>query len=162
MANWIFVVSTEHSIPNTIVEDGYMDGKHVMYRITPNDGYVLHDSASDMEGFDPETGDLTGQMVFYYASGGATCGANYDFTPVQVTDENGVTFTAYGAQREFFARPASEVPADQIYGGGNDHSVCMNSKGGTDEVYASATNMEGLSFVSRETEIPLDGEVEEI
>ena len=55
----------------------------------------------------------------------------------------------------------SEVPADQIYGGGNDHSVCMNSKDGTDEVYASATNMEGLSFVSRETEIPLDGEVEE-
>lgn len=29
-----------------------------------------------------------------------------------MTDENGVTFTAYGAQREFFARPASEAPAD--------------------------------------------------
>lgn len=146
-------------IPNTTMLEKLRDGAVYGYFIEPIDGYVLHDSASDMEGFDPETGELTGQIVFYYASGGASCGASYDFTPVQVTDENGVTHTAYGS-RAFFARPASEVPSDQIYGGGNDHSVCMNSKGGTDEVYASATNMEGLSFVSRETEIPLDGEVE--
>lgn len=40
-----------------------------------------------------------------------------------MTDENGVTFTAYGS-RAFFARPASEVPADQIYGGiDDDHEV---------------------------------------
>lgn len=111
-------------IPNTTMLEKLRDGAVYGYFIEPIDGYVLHDSASDMEGFDPETGMTTGQIVFYYASGGATCGANYDFTPVQVTDENGVTFTAYGAQREFFARPASEVPADQIYGGvNNDHEI---------------------------------------
>ena len=99
---------------------GSVDGVPRVYEITPIEGYVLHDSASDMEGVDPETGEPTGQIVFYYASGEASCGANYEFTPVQVTDENGVVHTAYGAQREFFARPASEVPADQIYGGGND------------------------------------------
>lgn len=104
-------------IPNTTMRKMLSNGVHRTYDIEPNDGYVLHDSASDMEGFDPETGELTGQIVFYYASGGASCGANYDFTPVQVTDENGVTHTAYGS-RAFFARPASEVPANQIYGGG--------------------------------------------
>lgn len=51
------------------------------------------------------------------------CGYNYDFTPVTVTDENGVTHTGYGS-REFFARPQSEVPADQIFTlPGNDHEI---------------------------------------
>ena len=110
-------------IPNTTMQKRFIDGVHKQYVIAPVEGYVLHDSASDMEGFDPETGEPTGQMVFYYASGDATCGANYDFTSVQVTDENGVTHTGYGS-RAFFARPTSEVPADQIYGGANnDHEV---------------------------------------
>lgn len=104
-------------IPHTSMRKMFINGVHKTFVIAPVNGYVLHDSASDMEGFDPETGELTGQIVFYYASGDATCGANYDFTPVQVTDENGVMHTAYGS-RAFFARHASEVPADQIYGGG--------------------------------------------
>ena len=110
-------------IPNTTMQKMFIDGVHKTYVITPIEGYALHDSASDMEGFNPETGEPTGQIVFYYAIGGASCGANYDFTPVQVMDENGVTHTAYGS-RGFFARLIREVPADQIYGvGGNDHEV---------------------------------------
>lgn len=111
-------------IPNTTMRKMFIDGVHKVYVITPLDGYVLRDKANDEEEIDPDTLEPTGRTLFCYASGGATCGANYDFTPLQVTDENGVTHTAYGAQREFFARLASEVPADQIFGGsGNDHEV---------------------------------------
>lgn len=110
-------------IPNTTMQRRFIDGVHKQYVIAPVDGYVLHTKTADYEELDTETGMPTGRTIFCYASGSASCGANYDFTPLQVTDENGVTFTAYGAQREFFARPASEVPADQIYGGGNDHEV---------------------------------------
>lgn len=98
-------------IPNTTMLEKLRDGVVYSYFIEPIDGYVLHDSASNMDGFDPETGMATGQTVFYYTGDGATCGAKYDFTPVQVTDENGVTHTGYGS-RAFFAHPASEVPAD--------------------------------------------------
>ena len=45
--------------------------------------------------------------------------ANVHKQYVIAPDENGVIHTAYGS-RGFFARPASEVPTDQIYGGGND------------------------------------------
>ena len=37
-----------------------------------------------------------------------TCGANYDFTPVEIVDENGVTFTAYG-ERQFAARMEADI-----------------------------------------------------
>ena len=97
-------------IPNTTMRKRFIDGVHKQYVITPLVGYVLRDKANDEEEFDPETLEPTGRILFRYASGGATCGATYDFTPLQVTDENGVTHTAYGAQREFFARLASEVP----------------------------------------------------
>jgi hypothetical protein len=102
---------------------GVLNGVVKAYEITPIEEYVLRDKENDMPIFDEITGEIIGAK-FCYASMGASCGANYDFTPLQVTDENGVTHTAYGAQREFFARLASEVPADQIFGGGdNDHEV---------------------------------------
>lgn len=102
-------------IPNTTMQKRLLNGVHKTYVIAPIDGYVLHDAATNEKEIDPDTLEPTGKIIFRYASGGASCGANYDFTPLQVTDENGVTFTAYGAQREFFARPESEVSADEIY-----------------------------------------------
>lgn len=111
-------------IPNTTMQKRFINGVHKQYVITPLENYVLRDKADDYVEIDPDTLEPTGRVIFHYASGGATCGASYDFTPLQVTDENGVTHTAYGAQREFFARLASEVPSDQIFGGGgNDHEV---------------------------------------
>lgn len=110
-------------IPNTTMYKKIRDGVHTTYAITANDGYVLHDNSADVIVTDPDTLEPTGEVIFYYARGTKTCGANYDFSPVTVTDENGVEHTAYGS-REFFARPESEVPADQIFGGGNnDHEV---------------------------------------
>jgi hypothetical protein len=112
---------TPSLIPNTTMQKRLLNGVHKSYLIAANDGYVLHDKANDYPEFD-ENMEIIGQHLGY-AAGTVTCGANYDFSPVTVTDENGVEHTAYGS-REFFARPESEVPADQIFGGGNnDHEV---------------------------------------
>lgn len=109
-------------IPNTTMQKVIINGVHKQYYITPCEGYVLRDKANDEIVYDDDFNEIG--VRFCYASGGASCGANYDFTPLQVTDENGVTHTAYGAQREFFARLASEVDADQIFGGGDsDHEI---------------------------------------
>ena len=90
------------------------------YDIAPNDGYVLHDRAGGWDDIDP----VTLEPVFYraYYRGSCGCGPNYDFTPAQITLDNGTTVTAYGS-REFFAIPESEVPADQVFGVTNDHET---------------------------------------
>jgi hypothetical protein len=98
-------------IPNTTMQNGLLNGEHKIYNIYPNDGYVLHDKENDFIGTDPETGKEIKEL--WYVSGMTSCGANYDFLPVTVTDENGVEFTAYG-DREFFARPKSEVIKEQF------------------------------------------------
>ncbi len=119
----IWETLNETLIPNTTMEQR-RNGDVVMgYRITPNEGYVLHDKGRDMTIFDPETHEVIG-MALGYTAGSAACGVNYAFTPVIVTDENGVQFTAYG-DREFAARLAADVPADHIFGVGdnNDHEV---------------------------------------
>ena len=100
-------------IPNTTMYKKFFDGIHRVYAITPNEGYVLRDAENDEILMD-EFGMTEIGIRFHYASGTTTCGANYDFTPVEVTDEHGVTHTAYGS-RGFFARLASEVEADQIF-----------------------------------------------
>lgn len=108
-------------IPNTTMKKRFYDGVHRQYVIEPNDGYVLHDAENDEIIIDPDTMEETKHL--WYVSGDTTCGANYDFSPVTVTDENGVEFTAYG-EREFAARLIDEVPADQIFGlPNNDHEI---------------------------------------
>ena len=94
-------------IENTTMRKSFLDGVHRTFVITPVDGYVLHDKARDWTDIDP----ITGEEVLYrgYTTGTASCAASYDFT---------------ANPREFYAVPESEVPADQIFGGGdNDHEV---------------------------------------
>lgn len=93
-------------IENARVQKSYYNGEHRSYSITPNSGYVLHDKARDWEDIDPETWAVT--IKLGYTTGTAACGANYDFA---------------ANPREFYAVPADSVPADQIFGGGNDHVV---------------------------------------
>lgn len=108
-------------IPNTTMKKTLRDGVHTNYRIQPNEGYVIHDKARDMVDLDPDTMEET--LKRGYTTTYASCGANYAFTPVTIADENGVTFTAYGS-REFAARLATDVPADQIFGVGKpDHEI---------------------------------------
>lgn len=125
MATWTYEIMATPLIPNTIMEKGYADGIHKIYRIKPIADYVLHDNALDEPLFDENTMESIGVKFGYSPSSVyVTCGANYDFTAHTVTDENGNTYTAYG-NRDFFAIPESNVPADQIFGGGdnNDHET---------------------------------------
>lgn len=101
-------------IENTSMVKGYVDGVHKAYEITPNEGYVLHDKNYDLPVLDDETGDETGEFILGYRTSTASCLANYDFT---------------ANPREFYAVLESEVPADQIFGGGNnDHEVMANEE----------------------------------
>lgn len=87
-------------IENTTMQTVFNNGKHVGYEITPNDGYVLHDTVWDVPVYDEE-GNETGEIVLGYRTYTASVGANYDF------DAN---------PRGFYAVLESSVPADQIFG----------------------------------------------
>ena len=114
---------TPSLIPNTTMRKMLIDGVHKTYHIYPIANYVLHDNTLDFEEYDEITMQVIGTKFGYSPSGFyKSCGANYDFTAHTVTDENGNTYTAYG-NRDFFAVPESDVPADQIFGVGNDHEV---------------------------------------
>lgn len=94
-------------IENTSVVKGFVDGIHRAYEITPNDGYVLHDKGRDWTEIDPETEEEVLKLGF--TAGYASCAASYDFV---------------ANPREFYAVLATSVPADQIFGvGNNDHEV---------------------------------------
>lgn len=103
------------TIENATVSENWRNGKFYGYTIDPDLGYVLHDKANDYAVPDPVTMEET--YYLGYAVGSVSCGANYDYDVTTTIDG----YTAYGS-REFFARPASEVPGDQIFGG-NDHEV---------------------------------------
>lgn len=97
-------------IPNTTMQKGINgEGVHKTYRITPVEGYVLHDKNYDVPVLDPVTNEETGEVVLGYRTSTASCGASYDFV---------------ANPREFYTLPQSDVPADQIFGGGdNDHET---------------------------------------
>ena len=95
-------------IPNTIMQKRLRDGVQTTYLITAVDGYVLHDNLLDRyEDYDDDENPI-GDLILGYYSGTRTVGANYDFT---------------ANPREFYAVPESSVPADRIFGGGNDHEA---------------------------------------
>lgn len=94
-------------IENTTMQLRVVNDTPRSYWITPVSGYVLHDNAFDDAVVDDD-GNLTGEVVLGYRTSTATCGANYDFT---------------ANPREFYAVPADSVPADQIFGGNNDHEA---------------------------------------
>lgn len=105
MAVWTYEDTTS-LIENATMQIGNADGVPTIYRITPVDGYVLHDKARDWEDFDENDNIIEYQG---FTRGTATCSINYDFE---------------ANPREFFTRLESEVPADQIFGGGNnDHEI---------------------------------------
>lgn len=89
---------TPTMIPNTTMEKLFRDGIHRQYRITPNEGYVLHNNVRDWTNVDEETGEE--KLYLGYSKSMSTCPANYDFA------EN---------SREFYAVPVDSVPAEQIF-----------------------------------------------
>ena len=105
-------------IPNTTMQKMTVNGVDRQYKISPISGYVLHGKTRDWIDVDPETGEET----FYrgYGRGDSTVAISYDFdNTIEIEG-----YTAYGA-REIFARPESEVPDNQIFGGGNNNHEVM-------------------------------------
>ena len=102
-------VDVEPYFENTIMQESYNDANVLRgYRIAPAEGYVLHSNTLDTPVFDEVTGEETGETILGYRRGWMQVGYNYDF------DVNPF---------EIYAVPEDTVPADQIFGGGNDHEV---------------------------------------
>lgn len=81
------------------------------YRIYPNEGYVLHSTSYDIEVFDEETMEPTGEILpgFIPYPAFVQVGYNYDFE---------------ANPKQFYAVPQDSVPADQIFNnGGPEHEV---------------------------------------
>lgn len=94
-------------IENTTMLELLRDGVLYQFEIAPVSGYVLHDKANDFMDINPDTMEEFLRLGF--TRGTVTCAARYDFA------EN---------SREFYAVPEDSVPADQIFGGGdNNHEV---------------------------------------
>ena len=95
-------IPVEPIIENTTMEK-YVNGNGVelVYVIAPIEGYVIHNNARDW------TEEIDGEEVVKegFASGSVSVPISYDFT------DN--PFNLY-------TKLASEVPADQIFGGGNE------------------------------------------
>lgn len=114
---------TPSLIPNTRMRKWILDGVHKTYHIYPLANYVLHDNTMDFADLDENTMEETWKFGYSPSSVYVTCGANYDFSTHTVTDENGVSYIAYG-NRDFFAIPEDDVPDNQIFGvGDNDHEI---------------------------------------
>lgn len=96
---------------NTTMQASY-NSENVLrtYRISPCEGYVLHSSGLDFPEFDEETMTETGNTLLGYTRGVVTVPYNYDFE---------------ANPRNIFAVLETEVPENQIFGGGdnNDHEV---------------------------------------
>lgn len=93
------VVTYEEIIPspieNTTAIKVLADGTHRTTRITPNEGYVLHDKDLDEEVIDPDTYELTGDIKLGFYSGTRSVRYDYDFV---------------ANPREFYAVLESEMP----------------------------------------------------
>jgi hypothetical protein len=126
---WTYETVNPSPIANTIVEKGLSNGTHLIYRVRPIEGYVLHDNRVDETVMNPETLEPTGEIILRYATGLLTVRHDYDFdniVPDTITDVNGnvIAVNKVGAF-ELFAVLASAVPENNIYGGGNNEHEVM-------------------------------------
>lgn len=95
---------------NTTMKAYYFNNTLTSYRITPCEGYVLHTNNYDDNVMNEETGEFTDEVIAGYTRATISVGYNYNF------ETN--PFNIYAVLE-------SEVPADRIFGGGNnnDHEV---------------------------------------
>lgn len=104
------VITREEVIPspvaNATVKKGFVNGVHKTYEIQANSGYVLHDKECDGHDLDRETME----MIPFAGFTRGICSERYDYD----WDAN---------PREFYCVLESDVPADHIFGGGNDHEI---------------------------------------
>lgn len=99
------------TVPNATV---VLNAAGTHYRVTPNEGYVLHDKNYDITIADEET-FLPIETKLGYRPGTASIHINRDLSERTILDENGNEVTAY-TEREFFCKLRTEVPENQIFG----------------------------------------------
>jgi hypothetical protein len=104
----IYSPMAETLLENTSMKLGVdsVTGQPKKYEITPNEGYVLHDNRYDTPVFD-ENGNETGDVILGYRTSSASC---------SIAQFNSNYY-------EFYAVPIDDVPADQIFGTGNNHEI---------------------------------------
>ena len=70
----------ESKIDNTIFEARTdKNGETISYRISPAEGYKLHEITLDEDVIDEETLESTGEIKLGFTGAYVTAGANYDF-----------------------------------------------------------------------------------
>lgn len=116
-------IDTTAIVPNTTMQI-YVNNEGVQrrLRITPNEGYVMHDNSYDTPIIDENTMEETGEVALGYIPSVATVNLDYDFSTTEMLDEAGNTVQAYGA-RQFYTKLATDVPENQIFGNNNEHEV---------------------------------------
>lgn len=104
----IYTPMEETLVENTTMELGTENGLAKKYRITPNQGYVMHDNRYDSYNEYDEEGNGMGEPILGYRTSTASCAVRQ-----LVADENGNIITNI---YDFYAVPASSVPRNQIFG----------------------------------------------
>jgi hypothetical protein len=98
---YIYQEITPTLIENTVMQlkvDENSNG--IAYRITPIEGYVLHDKNRDWYDINEETGIENEEPTLGYTTGTATCNIDYDF------DKN---------ERCFCTERAEDISENQIF-----------------------------------------------
>ena len=97
----VYEIATDIIRDNITVERKYIDGVLKAYRLTANEGYVLHSPSLDAEVQDPMTGE-THIEQYYYRQRTVT-----SVRPISSWDWHAVL--------------ESSVPSDMIFGGGGNN-----------------------------------------
>lgn len=103
-------------VPNTTMQIyTNTNGNDVAYKITPNDGYIMHNKNRDKVTYDGNGNVILSTPGF--TSAPTTCAITYDFTTSIITLENGETVIVYGVN-EYFTVLAEDLPEEGIIYGG--------------------------------------------
>lgn len=95
-------------IPNTIIEEiKDSEGVTLVYKITPEDSYKLHNKVNDWTETDGDTGDEILHREF--SSAPSTVPVDYDFDNITKIGD----YEAYGS-KEIFAIPLTEIDETNI------------------------------------------------
>lgn len=95
MPNIIYEEIKPSPITNTTAIKGFVDGVHRNIRITPNEGYVLHDKSLDYYMDYDKEGNGIGDVILVFYEGTRSVRYDYDFA---------------ANPREFYAVLESEMP----------------------------------------------------
>lgn len=92
---------TPSPVPNTKYFGIYKGDFLSRYEIVANEGYLLHNKARDYDEIDVETNER--KTVLGYGETASSCPLDYDFSPVVVYDESGISYIGFG-KFELFAK----------------------------------------------------------